>query len=152
LICHNRLELTGRQENGGATCYDSTEADVILIGCEVDEIDDDIDVMDWIIKNPRKAVDNNTRTLVKFTPWARHCIEAGDWKLVDPKVEDVARAYRLFKNGKLTAKQKGKGRATLAEINWAGQKRKRSSIGDLIEGDDQGSPTKKRRQQQDETV
>jgi hypothetical protein len=151
LLNDNHLELTVHQENGGGTCYDSTEADVILIGCEVDEIDDDMDVMDWITKNPRKGVDNDTRTLVKFTPWVQHCIEAEDWKLVDPKVEDVARAHRLFQRGKLTAKQKGKERVTLAEVNSAGRKRKRSSIGNLIEGDEQGSPTKKRKQQ-DETL
>jgi hypothetical protein len=154
-VCHKTgpLELIVHQENGGATCYDSTEADVILIGCEVDEIEDDLDAIDWITKNPRKVLDNDTRTLVKFTPWVQHCIEAGDWKLVDPKTEDVARAHRLFqKKKRLTAEQKGKGRATLVEVNLAGRKRKRNSNGNVMESDEQGSPTKKRKQQPDETV
>jgi len=106
-----------------------------------------MDIQDWITRNPRKTVDDDARTLVKFTSWVDRCIEAGDWKVVDPKMDDVAYAYRASSKGRLTAKQKGKGRAILTEANSAGKKRKRSSNENLKEGDELGSPAKKRKYQ-----
>ncbi|KIM30764.1 hypothetical protein M408DRAFT_21609 [Serendipita vermifera MAFF 305830] len=134
--------VTAILENGGSTCYAADEADVILTGCEEEDIEDDVELLDWMKKNPRALSDDKPRTLIKFISWVNLCVEAGDWKLVDKKEADVRRAYRSIQKNALATVDKGNGKTDAGVDEYpVGGKRKRVSDADEVVG----SPMKKRR-------
>jgi hypothetical protein len=130
--------------NGGTTCYGHDEANVILIGSKVSELEDDPQIIEWIAKKSR-AGRHKFDTLIKFFPWVRVCIDAGDCSTVNPEEEDVVIAYQTLKGTLPSKKSKGKEPARKVNGFSTEKKRKWPSGDEEPHRDEMSSPIKRRK-------
>ncbi|PVF98953.1 hypothetical protein CPB86DRAFT_825333 [Serendipita vermifera] len=134
-------------ENGGTTCHDADEATVILIGCEVDKIDGDMELERFMEKSLESPKGKGFQ--LKFDSWVDTCIREGFWRNLSAFEHDVIHAYKEYQERRAElSRAKGKSRVQEADSQSPqSHKRKRSTSGEPEIIEISSSPVKKRKLQ-----